>query len=76
LFGAVWYGLRVPTVVALSNETLRNAVIGLCWGVAFHHYLVDSRIWRVRKTPALAKALEQGAKPMASGRDQPHARTA
>jgi hypothetical protein len=76
LFGAVWYGLRVPTVVAVSDETLRNAIIGLCWGVAFHHYLVDSRIWRVRKIPALAQALEQGAKSTVSGRDQPRADTA
>jgi hypothetical protein len=59
--GLVWYGLRIPTVVALSNETGRNVLIGLCWGVAFHHYLVDGRIWRVRRTPALAQALEIGA---------------
>jgi hypothetical protein len=61
MLGLVWYGLRVPAVVALTNETARNIVLGLCWGVAFHHYLVDGRIWRVRRTPALAQALEVGA---------------
>lgn len=76
LFGALWYGLRVPAAVAVTDKTLRNAIIGLCWGVAFHHYLVDSRIWRVRRTPALAQALEQGADSVGSGRDQPHANAA
>ncbi|HXZ97229.1 MAG TPA: hypothetical protein VEG37_09330 [Burkholderiales bacterium] len=61
LLGLVWYGLRVPTVVALTSETARNVVLGLCWGVAFHHYLVDARIWRVRRSPALAQALNVGA---------------
>ncbi|HXZ96847.1 MAG TPA: hypothetical protein VEG37_07375 [Burkholderiales bacterium] len=61
LLGLVWYGLRVPAAVALTNETARNVVLGLCWGVAFHHYLVDARIWRVRRTPALAQALNVGA---------------
>jgi hypothetical protein len=59
--GLVWYGLRVPAVAAADPGLLRNALIGLCWGVAFHHYLVDGRIWRVRRSPALARALEGGA---------------
>jgi hypothetical protein len=58
MLGLVWYGLRVPAVVALTNATARNVVLGLCWGVAFHHYLVDARIWRVRRTPAVAQALD------------------
>jgi hypothetical protein len=76
LFGAVWYGLRVPGVVAVSEETLRNVLIGLCWGVAFHHYHVDSRIWRVRRTPALARALEQGVHSEGASWEQPHANPA
>lgn len=70
LFAGVWYGLRVPTVVAVSDETLRNVLIGLCWGVAFHHYHMDSRIWRVRKTPGLAQALDKGANTASSGEGQ------
>jgi hypothetical protein len=61
LFGLIWYGLRVPTTVAVTDETTRNVLIGLCWGVAFHHYHLDSRIWRVRKSPKLVQALDMGA---------------
>jgi hypothetical protein len=55
VFGALWY---VPRIfgVALSPQPWSNALAGLGWGVAFHHYLVDGRIWRLRK-PALREAL-------------------
>jgi hypothetical protein len=76
LFGLIWYGLRVPTVVAATDTTLRNIVIGFCWGIAFHHYHVDSRIWRVRKSPALAQALDVGAYQGTIGHAQPQASTA
>ena len=56
--GLVWYGLRVPTVAALGDGLARNVVLGLCWGVAFHHYLVDGRIWRLRRTPTVVTALD------------------
>jgi hypothetical protein len=61
LLGLLWYGLRVPGAVAVTSPVLRNLILGLCWGVAFHHYLVDGRIWRVRRSPALAQALDAGA---------------
>jgi hypothetical protein len=38
-----------------------TCLLGLGWGVAFHHYLVDGRIWRVRRSPAVARALDAGA---------------
>jgi hypothetical protein len=74
LFGLIWYGLRVPAAVAVTDETTRNMLMGLCWGVAFHHYHVDSRIWRVRKSPKLAQALDMGANHISHG--QPHANVA
>jgi len=40
---------------------LRNVILGVAWGVAFHHYLVDARIWRLRRAPAVAKAIDGGA---------------
>jgi hypothetical protein len=58
--GLVWYGERVLGVAAVHSTLTRNVLIGLGWGVAFHHYLVDGRIWRVRRSPAVAQALEQG----------------
>lgn len=76
LFGLIWYGLRVPTVVAVTDATVRNIIIGLCWGIAFHHYHIDSRIWRVRKSPGLAHALDAGAYQETIDNAQPHASTA
>jgi len=38
-----------------------NVLLGLGWGVAFHHYLVDGRIWRVRRSASLSRALDGGA---------------
>ena len=55
IFGALWY---VPRIfgVALAPQPWKNVLAGAGWGVAFHHYLVDARIWRLRK-PALREAL-------------------
>jgi hypothetical protein len=39
----------------------RNVLLGLGWGIAFHHYLVDARIWRVRRSPQVTRALDAGA---------------
>jgi len=58
--GLVWYGERILGVAAVHSTLTRNVLTGLGWGVAFHHYLVDGRIWRVRRSPAVAQALEQG----------------
>jgi hypothetical protein len=60
LLGLVWYGPRVMGVALTSSDLLRNALLGLGWGVAFHHYLVDGRIWRVRRSREVAQALDRG----------------
>ncbi len=59
--GVAWYGLRVVGVAAAHSELQRNLLIGLGWGVAFHHYLVDGRIWHVRRSTAVSRALATGA---------------
>jgi hypothetical protein len=59
--GLVWYGLRVFGIAAVHSEALRNVLIGLGWGVAFHHYLLDGRIWHVRRSKTVSRALEAGA---------------
>jgi hypothetical protein len=56
--GAAWYVPRVLGASLAGPGTLRDVLLGLGWGVAFHHYLVDGRIWKVRKQPAVAAALE------------------
>jgi hypothetical protein len=56
--GVAWYLPRVLGAHLAGPGLLRNALLGLGWGVAFHHYLVDGRIWRVRRTPAVAAALD------------------
>jgi len=58
LFGALWYGVRVLGFSAAHSELWRNILPGVGWGVAFHHYLVDGRIWHVRRSPLLSRAIE------------------
>jgi hypothetical protein len=62
LFALIWYGPRILGVAVAGSALLRNALIGLGWGVAFHHYVVDARIWRVRRSPAVSQALDAGAR--------------
>jgi hypothetical protein len=59
--GVAWYGTRVFGVAFFQDETVRNVLLGLGWGVAFHHYIVDGRVWRVRRSPVVARALDDGA---------------
>ncbi len=59
--GLIWYGPRVLGVAAVHSYLARNVLIGLGWGVAFHHYLVDGRIWRVRRSSVVSRALDAGA---------------
>lgn len=61
LFALAWYGPRILGVAVAGSALTRNALIGLGWGVAFHHYVVDARIWRVRRSPAVSQALDAGA---------------
>jgi hypothetical protein len=55
--GLAWYGPRVLGAHLAGPGLLRNLLLGFGWGVAFHHYLVDGRIWKLRR-PALAAALQ------------------
>jgi hypothetical protein len=58
--GLAWYGPRVIGVALTPSSLVRNCLLGLGWGVAFHHYLVDGLIWRVRRSPSVAQALDAG----------------
>ena len=60
-FGLLWYGPRVMGVALAGSDLIRNVLVGLGWGVAFHHYYIDARIWRVRRQPVVAAALDRGA---------------
>lgn len=62
ILGALWYGPRILGVALADSVLLRKVLLGLGWGVAFHHYIVDGRIWRVRRTPSVAQALDRGAR--------------
>lgn len=61
LLGLVWYGPRIMGVAVVRSDLARNVLLGLGWGIAFHHYLVDGRIWRVRRAREVAAALDAGA---------------
>jgi len=56
--GIAWYGARVLGAALAPSQLLRDVLLGLGWGVAFHHYWVDGQIWKVRRDPKLAQALE------------------
>lgn len=62
LLGLAWYGPRIMGVAFVHSDLARNMLLGLGWGVAFHHYFVDGRIWRVRRGP-VAQAIDAGARP-------------
>jgi hypothetical protein len=53
--GVAWYVPRIA-LAAGAPPLWSNLLVGGGWGVAFHHYLVDGRIWR-RKS--LVVRLEQ-----------------
>ena len=61
LLGLVWYVPRVAGVAVVHASLARNMLLGLGWGIAFHHYVVDARIWRVRRSPQVSQALDAGA---------------
>lgn len=61
LFGVLWYGPRVLGPAVSSTNLIRNIILGVGWGIAFHHYVIDARIWKVRKQPAVAQTLDAGA---------------
>ncbi len=59
LFG-VWYQLPRQYVSRSSGEAtlLTQTVAAFFWGYAFTHYYLDSKIWRVRRDPAVGEALK------------------
>ncbi|MBM4255111.1 MAG: hypothetical protein FJ147_04350 [Deltaproteobacteria bacterium] len=57
LFGVAWYGPRFGGVAVAQSDLTRNILLGLGWGFAFHHYVVDGMIWHVRRSPAVVAAL-------------------
>lgn len=61
LLGVVWYVPRVYGVALAQDSLTRNILLGLGWGIAFHHYVVDARIWRVRRHQNVAATLDAGA---------------
>ena len=62
LFGLVWYVPRVLGLAYFQSDLARNVLLGFGWGVAFHHYIVDGLIWRVRRSSDVARALDAGAR--------------
>lgn len=60
ILGLVWYVPRVFGVAIVHGSLGRNMLLGVGWGIAFHHYLVDARIWRIRRSPDVAQALDAG----------------
>src|SRR5262249_22918824 len=38
LLGLLWYGPRVMGLAVVASDLGRNILLGLGWGVAFHHY--------------------------------------
>jgi hypothetical protein len=69
LFGLIYQGprqilgylsLRRGDGVAGAQSFATQLGISLLWGYAFIHYYLDSKIWRVRRDPAVGKALNMG----------------
>ena len=59
--GMLWYTPRVLGVAVAETDLTRNLLLGFGWGIAFHHYFMDARIWRVRRQPQVGKTLDRGA---------------
>jgi hypothetical protein len=69
LFGLLYQGPRqILGYISLKNadgiagaQTFATQLgISFLWGYAFIHYYLDSKIWRVRRDPAVGKALNMG----------------
>jgi uncharacterized membrane protein len=63
LFGVIYQGPRqILGYISLNNGGTEPSFatqlgISFLWGYAFIHYYLDSKIWRVRRDPAVGKAL-------------------
>ena len=60
LFGLLYQG---PRQYFLGREIASQGswiifMTSFLWGVAFNHYYLDSKIWRVRRDPSVGKALK------------------
>jgi len=70
LFGLMYQGPRqvlgyvgLKATQAVPTAELPVSVqlgVAFLWGVAFIHYYLDSKIWRVRRDPSVGKALKMG----------------
>ena len=61
VFGLWYQGPRQYVNYAADPEDFRTQLAsGFLWGYALLHYYLDSKIWRVRRDPALGKALQMG----------------
>jgi hypothetical protein len=69
IFGLIYQGprqilgylsLKNGDGVAGAQSFATQLGISFLWGYAFIHYYLDSKIWRVRRDPAVGKALNMG----------------
>jgi hypothetical protein len=58
LFGLWYQGPRQYLLATAAQENFYTQLFAsFLWGYAFIHYYLDSKIWRVRRDPALGRAL-------------------
>ena len=56
-----YVGLKVTQAVPAAELPVSVQLgVAFLWGVAFIHYYLDSKIWRVRRDPSVGKALKMG----------------
>ena len=54
-----YFGLKASHGVPTAELPVQIQLgVAFLWGVAFIHYYLDSKIWRVRKDPSVGKALQ------------------
>ncbi|HEX7721214.1 MAG TPA: hypothetical protein VF397_03595 [Pyrinomonadaceae bacterium] len=54
-----YFGLKASHGVPAAELPVQIQLgVAFLWGVAFIHYYLDSKIWRVRKDPSVGKALQ------------------
>ena len=54
-----YFGLKATHGVPSAELPVQIQLgVAFLWGVAFIHYYLDSKIWRVRKDPSVGKALQ------------------
>ena len=54
-----YFGLKASHGVPTADLPVQMQLgVAFLWGVAFIHYYLDSKIWRVRKDPSVGKALQ------------------